>query len=356
MIENKNKEYLHIAIVLCYMTPRRYSLSNLKKALDDPSLFVEEGKRVNKEILHSVNKRLNQYFYREKYEDQFDVMAADWDNLIILDGFRYDYFEEYSDIDGELSRIVSQGSHSTEFQEKTFSDKQFHDTIYITSNPHSPELISNDTFFLMESVYSEDIDGAAREHYPERVVEMAIPVTEEYPDKRHIIHLMQPNVPFIGDTAKEIRGRLYDQEGVVFRGMEPSDMSGDFTPNDILGELKVACKKGYITEEELAQAYTENVHIALEYADKLVDELKGKTVITADHGEMLGESVPPLRFKQFSHEPYLYTDELRHVPWLVIESEDRRRIVAEDPIDDDELSDDVVKDRLKQLGYVDYAN
>lgn len=123
----------------------------------------------------------------------------------------------------------------------------------------------------------------------------------------------------------------------------------------MLGELKEACEKGYISEDELVQAYTENVEIALEYARKLLGKVDGKTAITADHGEMLGETIPPLGFKQFSHEPYIYTDELRHVPWLVIESDDRRDIISEAPIANMRVDDDVVNDRLKQLGYVDYV-
>ncbi|SFG17526.1 hypothetical protein SAMN04488063_1662 [Halopelagius inordinatus] len=335
------------------MTHSRYNLSNVNKAIQNPSLFLEEMERLSKP--KNINKILNKILFEKDYGDQANVMAEDWDNLIILDGFRYDYFEQYNTIDGELSRITSQGSHSTEFLEKTFVGRQFHDTVYITANPHAPRLVDDDVFYLMESVYDADRETAAREHYPEQVIEMALPVIEGYPNKRHIIHMMQPNVPFLGPTAEKIRERLYSEEGVTFVNMEPSDVPESFSPREELGTIKEACEKGYISEVSLREAYRENVKIALEYAQQLLDEIEGKTAITADHGEMLGERVPPLYYKQYSHERHIYTDELRHVPWLVIDSDERREIYSEDPLQDSQLADDTVKDRLEKLGYLDYV-
>lgn len=332
---------------------QRYTLSNLKKAVDDPSLLLDELERLRDP--RNLNKLLNRVFYEGRYDGQFDVMSGDWDNLLILDGFRYDYFEEYNTIDGDLSRITSQGSHSTEFLEETFVGRQFHDTIYVTANPHAPRLVDDDVFYLMESVYDADRTTAAREHYPEKVVEMALSVVEDNPDKRYIVHLMQPNVPFLGPTAEEIRERLYAESGITFVNMEPSDAPDSFVPSEELGTIKEACEKGYISDVALARAYRENVEIALEYAQKLLDELDGKTAITADHGEMLGERVPPRYYKQYSHERHVYTDELRHVPWLVVDSDDRRAVRSEDPVRDKQLDDEVVRDRLEKLGYLDYV-
>lgn len=338
------------------MIPERYSLANLQKGLRNPSLLRAEFKRLsNSGRPKNINRILNRRLYQNEYRHQFDVMTADWDNLIILDGFRYDYFERYNDLEGDLTPIISQGSHSTEFQEKTFVGKQLHDTIYITSNPHSPRLIGSDIFYLMESVYNEDTDSRPREHYPDRVVEMALPLIEEYPNKRHIIHLMQPNVPFLGPTAESIRDRLFEEEDIVFVGMEPANLPKSYSPRDKVGELKEACEKGYISEKELKESYQENVQIALDYTKQLLNELEGKTAITADHGDMLGEPLPPLNFKHFSHKRELYVDELRKVPWLVIQSDERRDIHPDSPQEDRTVDEGIVKDRLEQLGYIDYV-
>lgn len=44
----------------------------------------------------------------------------------------------------------------------------------------------------------------------------------------------------------------------------------------------------------MQDVYRENVAYGLEYAQNLLEALDGKTVVTADHGELLGESVPLL--------------------------------------------------------------
>lgn len=279
-------------------------------------------------------------------------MSEDWDNLIILDGCRYDYFEDLNTIGGELTKITSQGSHSTEFLEETFCGKQFHDTIYITANPHAPRLI-NDEFYLMDTLYEENYCSPPREHFPESVISSARSVIEQYPDKRYIIHFMQPNVPFLGPTAEKIRERAVENDNIIFKGM--SSLPDGVEPENEFGTLKEACERGYITRAELLTTYEENVKISIENAEKLLHDLDGKTAITADHGELLGERLPPLGFRHFGHDPYLYTREIREVPWLVIESDQRREITSENPIETDDPTEDVVKERLNHLGYADFT-
>lgn len=108
---------------------------------------------------------------------------------------------------------------------------------------------------------------------------------------------------------------------------------------------------GDITKDELRQVYKETVDVALEHAEVLIEELDGKSVITADHGEMLAERACPLMHIRYGHPHDVSTRELRVVPWLEIESESHREIVSEPPTEDSDLSDDVVEERLEMLGY-----
>lgn len=117
---------------------RRYTLSNLQKSIGNPSLMVHELKRV-------ARKPRNIAFER-KYGPGIDVMAEDWDNLILLDACRYDYFESQINIEGELKSAISRGGHSWEFMQGNFVGREFHDTIYVTANPHV-EKLSDGTFF-----------------------------------------------------------------------------------------------------------------------------------------------------------------------------------------------------------------
>ncbi|MDL0143566.1 hypothetical protein PNP83_00890, partial [Halobacterium salinarum] len=65
--------------------------------------------------------KANNIYFSSKYGEGAKVVEKDWDNLIILDACRYDYFKNANStniIEGELGKSVSRGSHSREFMEK----------------------------------------------------------------------------------------------------------------------------------------------------------------------------------------------------------------------------------------------
>ncbi|SDK06813.1 hypothetical protein SAMN05216226_11658 [Halovenus aranensis] len=324
------------------MLPERYSLENFERALRDPEHFHEELRR--------VNRALNSRLYAGRYADAFDVMEEDWDNLIILDGCRYDIFKSVSTIEGDLSRIVSQGGHSFEFMEKTFSGHQFHDTVYITSNPWI-EHFEDNIFFARRTTYDEENQSGERRR-PEDVLELALETFEEYPDKRYIVHFMQPNNPYVGQRAEELRARLLEEESLALTELHPhraTDSSGEITE---LPHLRRAYKNGYISRDEMMGIYRENLEIALEHAEHVMEELGGKSAITADHGDMFGERLPPLYLREFSHWKYTYSKQLRNVPWLVTERGARREVVTEQPVENNRLQERDVEEHLRSMGYL----
>jgi hypothetical protein len=90
----------------------------------------------------------------------------------------------------------------------------------------------------------------------------------------------------------------------------------------------------------------------LEEVDQLLGKLDGKTVVTADHGEMLGERVFPFTTRVWGHSEGFSTRILRTVPWLVVESDERRGVISEDPETVADLEEEAVSGRLEALGYV----
>jgi hypothetical protein len=58
---------------------REYSTNNLKRAIEDPKSIWREGRRVYGDIKNSYHG--------------IDFVNETWDNLIILDGCRFDLFE-----------------------------------------------------------------------------------------------------------------------------------------------------------------------------------------------------------------------------------------------------------------------
>jgi hypothetical protein len=61
--------------------------------------------------------------------DGVDIHEQDWDNLLILDACRFDYFDRYNEIDGDLQSRQSRGSTSREFIRGNFSNRRAYDTV-----------------------------------------------------------------------------------------------------------------------------------------------------------------------------------------------------------------------------------
>jgi len=324
------------------MIPDRYNMENLRSTFNNPSVICDEILR--------INRGLNRQMFGYKSSGGVNVLDRDWDTLIILDGCRYDIFEKNNGFEELAQPIVSQGAHSREFIQKTFADKKLHDTVYITSNPWSEQL-QEDTFFLKRETYTpEDKSGKAR--LPRDVSKLAIETFEEYPDKRYIVHFMQPNNPYVGPKAEQLRHDLLSEKNILCTELNEETATDHADLIDEVPNLRRALKNGYITRSQMLEVYIENLEIVTQYAMDVIEELGGKTAVTADHGDMFGERLPPLFLKDYSHWEGVYSESLRSVPWLVVDSENRREIRSEAPLSQDSMEDDAVREHLKSMGYL----
>ncbi len=333
----------------------RYGFETLSQAVRNPALAFREISRI-------VTAPVRQYRFRQKYGQGCDIMAKDWDNLLILDACRFDIFKEINFISGDLDFVLSKGSHSEEFYEKNFEDKLYDDTIMISANPYTP-IIAKNSFFRLKTTLGEDqttgnkprVDkietdnGRAIEAthinnvHPERLNDIALDAVKEYPNKRLIVHYMQPHDPYLGKTAKEIR-ESFNEEGYKFRYWADPDRVSEHDPNGLMA----LATEGYLSSEEMVSVYKENLRIVLEYITELISTVSGKTVITSDHGELLGEQVGS---KQFFHYNNMYVEELRKVPWLTIDSDNRRKITGGPPVSEDTVDENDLEEHLELLGY-----
>ncbi|OYR54034.1 hypothetical protein DJ73_06075, partial [Halorubrum sp. Ea1] len=87
--------------------------------------------------------------------------------------------------------------------------------------------------------------------------------------------------------------------------------------------------------------------------EELVGGTEGRTVVTSDHGNLIGERIAPLDGKRYGHPLQTDVDGLRRVPWLVVEGSARRRVESEPPRENEDIDGSVVRNRLSDLGYVD---
>ena len=313
----------------------KYTFTNLLKAVDNPTLFLREIGGPLDRALRPVASSV----FEHRHGSGIDMMSYDWDTLILLDACRYDVFASEIDPPGEVKPVISPGAHSWEFMKNTFVGRTFHDTIYVTANPHAVKL-TDDIFFKLEILvdhWDEDLGTV----HPQTVFDRAKCAHEAYPDKRLVVHFMQPHRPYLGKTADCVRSE-YDLRGFNHRITDDRDSRTGSTWWTLV-------KTGDVSLELTKEAYTETLEIAFEYVEALLAEVDGKTVISSDHGEMLGERGVLLR--RFGHPHDVYTSEGRVVPWCVMSNGQRREVMAETPIEAERPDGAIVDERLQALGY-----
>ena len=210
------------------------------------------------------------------------------------------------------------------FQQTAFGGKRLHDVVYITANDWYAKTKDeiNAEIHALEFVDRDLFNG--RTSHPETVSVAARTASEEYPNKRLVVHYMQPHWPYLGPTGEKFK------QGPFHEVMRTTDAS----------------------HADVMQAYRENLDIVLSEVRTLLDDLPGKTVVSADHGELLGDRERPIPIRTYRHPEGVYVDSLVKVPWHVYESGDRKTIVAEEPAENrDDIDIEAVEQHLQDLGY-----
>lgn len=111
----------------------------------------------------------------------------------------------------------------------------------------------------------------------------------------------------------------------------------------------MAVEAGLVDHDTLWAAYRSNLELVMEPVWRLVESLDGKTVVTSDHGNLIGERGWPVPMRLYGHPTGVRLPGLVRVPWATVEGE-RREIEGEETTDN--LADDgVVAERLEDLGY-----
>lgn len=322
--------------------------------------------------------------------DRLKVMEEKWDYLIILDACRYDYFAQtYGNyLEGHLEKKISVGSSTNEWRDNSFGGR-YDDVEYITANPQFSAtskvygFCAGDHFHKVHEVWK---DGWVRGTVPpDTLTTAAIDIVRNNTTgKRMIIHYIQPHAPYLslGDdargyenadvnTPRTLVGEQSHEQSLAVKKLLFGIGMSMFKWNSILGNhpdwilrklLRMPPKapmeivlRSY-TIDELRAAYRKNLELVLEQTVILLQHLSGRIVVTADHGELLGED------KSFSHPTYSSHPILLEVPWLVIE---KKSTSAEEstqrgpdekspktqPDSNTEKEQQELAEKLKALGY-----
>ena len=212
------------------------------------------------------------------------VLEEKWDNLIILDACRYDVLKE---VMGErIGYRISRGSSTLEWIKEHFSGAKCHNIVYVTSNPWINR-IASDAFYKVIPVWKDGWDEDLGTVHPKTTTEYAKEAAKRYPDKRLIIHYMQPHVPYIVE-------------------------------NDLPKRPMLELAKGKLNPLDVWAVYKKSLEATLPYVYELIENLQGRTVISSDHGELFDKKV---LFYNFAGHPWgLHVPELIQVPWVVYKS------------------------------------
>lgn len=248
---------------------------------------------------------ISEYYYKRlKGNRGLYVLNEPWDYLLILDACRFDHFQEVNTITGQLKPVISRGSSTKEWALENFQGRACEDILYINGNPVIDTTLPPDSFFKLVSVWRHGWSPHYQTVLPYTLAEEARKQIKRNPGKRCIIHFIQPHYPFINTEEFDF-----------------DTCFGSFKKEKNGKELWEQVKVGRVDLSRLKAAYNENLKKVLEVVRLLLPRLKGKVVISSDHGNLYGQFLAPFPIRAYGHPPGIYHKDLVRVPWLEVKNE-----------------------------------
>lgn len=251
-----------------------------------------------------INQKYNRFTKNDFFHKGENIFDKDWDNLIILDSFRYDYFNQLCDLEGKIEKKYSLGSSTPQFGHHNLKNIDMKDTVYISGNGTIYNLKDEIDFNFFKFIYINGGNSFGDKFLDAKIVsKYAREYSERYKNKRMVLHYVQPHSPYFTESGEEL--------------ME--DVGLWRFPNRMLGH----------SHQDIIYAYEQNCKYILNEIKKIVKYLSGKTVITSDHGHLLGEKLSPIPIRAYSHHVDLFEDELLEIPWFECRFSDRKETTSE---------------------------
>jgi hypothetical protein len=302
--------------------------------------FVYIANRIKTVLISFLLRPFEELALKNHEKQEHLIHGTSWDNLIILDACRYDYFEREYDrfIEGELRKVRSPASNTYTWLKRVFNKR--HDVTVYGSHPVLNSLgirrygyTAQPHFKRIVDVWKWGWDKSLGTVPPGEVNKSVLADIKSGSFRgRNIIWYMQPHAPWIGETRLTEYSEGWDDKRHVY-------------------ELWKKIIRGEISADILRQAYRDNLRLVLQNVSELIPYLDGKTIVTSDHGELLGER------GMFEHPRYSKLRALCEVPWLVVERREKKTVEADlaPNLEQKTLSKDdreKVKERLMALGYL----
>ena len=269
----------------------------------------------------------------EKQEEL--IKKVKWKYLIVLDSCRYDYFSQVCKLPGKLKKVISpafegKGAPTSVWYRNVFRER-YDDIIHISSHPRVNSKMEVEGFegrkhfYKVIDLWDIEWNDEIGTVLPESVTRRALKTISKFSEKRFIIHYMQPHTPYISlgppatkkgrtpqtriSISRKLRNFLVAKARLLIGDMEAVKLM-ELLRLPPLSPMDDALRK--VGKEGVKEAYKKNLEIVIESVEKLVKDLEGKTIITSDHGELLGEN------GRFGHD-FAARKELVEVPWFEVE-------------------------------------
>lgn len=225
-------------------------------------------------------------------------IPGDFDWLIILDACRYDYFVKLWPLLGFSGYVFPRFSPASCTLEFLKWLKPIKDSIVLTGHPFV--LNAKDKFTKIVDVGFDYYLNTSPPWYITQYLKRNFDKVAKF--KHKILWFLQPHHPHIG------RYRLN-------AGIYSSFIHKELTPQEKTTRL---FERAYHAGT-LSKSYKSNLWVVLKELRKILPMLKGKIIITSDHGEGLGEPLRPEDKLVFSHPCGREEWEVRVVPFVEME-------------------------------------
>lgn len=293
------------------------------------------------------------YTVTSRVEPGTNIYEEEWDALIILDACRVDALravaDEYDFLDAdEIGARWSVGCSSYEWMVKTFTEDylpEIRETAHVTANGFAEpvfeeniygpsvavpfgwpkrEVVDAADFAVLEHAWRHGRDERLGNVPPSYLTDRAIDVGRSTDAERLLVHYAQPHAPYMAGPAAEDR--------------DPTPVEADPWP---------PLRRGDADYDEVWELYLDNLRFVLDEVASLLENVDAdRVVLTADHGEAIGE------WKVHGHPDGLPLPVIKKVPWAVTSATDtgeRTPTAAPDRSADAAAAD--LEQHLADLGY-----
>ncbi len=260
------------------------------------------------------------------------IAKRDFDVLIVLDACRYDTFADivHDYLDGVLKPVLSPASVTIEWLKRVWGAKLWKDIIYVSASPlvNKRGLLQGfdarnkflDIVEVWDWGWAEDLCTVPpdRVNIGVKIAKARIRLMNRVgvPNRIRIVaHYVQPHAPYV--SMKNIVSKLVNRDEVKERVIDVTVRKlGRFVGHFSIDYVLLGVLKDYYGDKEdidkvLRWAYIENLRWVLKYVAELSTQMNGRLILTADHGELLGE------YGLYFHMD-LPLPQLRVVPWFVV--------------------------------------